>query len=104
MQNLFTRLTVCVTLCLFLAFNASANDSDIVNCNHAWKIAVLGSSTAYGNGASVYDSSWVGKFTTYLKRKNSQNEVYNLGIPGYTTYNNLCPTGFIPPANRPSPN
>ncbi|MFT3911999.1 MAG: GDSL-type esterase/lipase family protein [Ferruginibacter sp.] len=104
MYNFFTRLTVVIILLCCLAGKASANDSDIVNCNHAWSVVVLGSSTAYGTGASVYDSSWVAKFTAYLKRKNSQNNVYNFGIPGYTTYQNLCPTGFTPPANRPAPN
>lgn len=104
MRNLFTRLTLVFSFFLVFGKNAMANDSDVVNCNHAWTVVVLGSSTAFGTGASVYDSSWVGKFTAYLHRKNSQNIVYNLAIPGYTTYQNLCPTGFIPPANRPSPN
>ncbi|MFT3912001.1 MAG: GDSL-type esterase/lipase family protein [Ferruginibacter sp.] len=103
MPNLFTRFTLIVSIMLLFAGKASANDSDIVNCNHAWTIVVLGSSSAYGYGATTYDSSWVGKFTAYVKRKNSSNIVYNLGIPGFTTYQNLCPTGFVPPANRPSP-
>ena len=99
-----TRLVLCTLLSLCLVFNASANDSDQVNCNHAWKIAVLGSSTAFGTGASAYDSSWVGKYSAYLIRKNSNNIVYNLGIPGFTSYQNLCPTGFTAPANRPAVN
>ncbi len=96
----------CLLACLFVlsGLMARANDSDVVNCNRAWKIAVLGSSTAYGTGASAYDSSWVSRFTAYVKRKNSLSQVYNLGIPGFTTYQNLCPTGFVPPANRPAPN
>lgn len=104
MLNLASRLTLIITFLFCFAGKASANDSDVVNCNRAWTVVVLGSSTAFGTGASTYDSSWVGKFTAYLSRKNSQNIVYNLGIPGFTTYQNLCPTGFIPPANRPSPN
>lgn len=104
MRNAISRLVLCTLLLLSTVFNASANDSDLVNCNHAWKIVVLGSSTSYGTGASAYDSSWVGKFTSYVQRKNNANVVYNFGIPGYTTYQNLCPTGFTPPANRPSPN
>ncbi len=104
MLNLFTRLTLVISFLCCFAGNAVANDSDIVNCNRVWKIAVLGSSTAFGTGATVYDSSWVGKFTAYLKRKNALSDVYNLGIPGYTTYQNLRPTGYVPPANRPSPN
>lgn len=104
MLNFFTRFTLIISIMFLFAGKASANDSDVVNCNHAWKIVVLGSSSAYGYGASVYDSAWVGKFTAYVQRKNSQNIVYNFGIPGYTTYQNLCPTGFVPPANRPAPN
>ncbi len=104
MPTTINRLVLSTLLSFLFVFNATANDSDQVNCNHAWKIAILGSSTAYGTGASTYDSSWVGRFTTYVVRKNSHNVVYNFGIPGYTTYQNLCPTGFTPPANRPSPN
>ena len=104
MRNLASRSTLIISFLFCFAVKASANDSDIVNCNHAWTVVVLGSSTAFGTGATTYDSSWVGKFTAYLSRKNSQNIVYNLGIPGFTTYQNLCPTDFVPPANRPSPN
>ena len=104
MRNLYPRLTIIIAFITCFAGKASANDSDVINCNHAWNVVVIGSSTSYGTGASVYDSSWVGKITAYLKRKNSQSIVYNFGIPGYTSYQNLCPTGFTPPANRPSPN
>lgn len=80
-----------------------ANDSDLVNCNQTWKIVILGSSTAAGTGAVVYDSSWAGRFTTYLKSKNPANQVINLGMTGLKTYQNLRPDGYIPPTNRPSP-
>ncbi|MFT3912000.1 MAG: GDSL-type esterase/lipase family protein [Ferruginibacter sp.] len=104
MRSLFTRLILFISLSFLFAGKALANDSDVVNCNHVWTVVVLGSSTAYGTGATVYDSSWVGRYTAYLLRKNANNIIYNLGIPGFTTYQNLCPTGFVPPANRPSPN
>ncbi len=104
MLILFTRITLIISFLFVFATSASANDSDVVNCNHAWTVVVLGSSTTFGTGATVYDSSWVAKFTAYLHRKNSQNVVYNMGIPGYTTYQNLRPTGYTPPANRPAPN
>ena len=104
MHTFFTRFSLIVSIMFLFAGKASANDSDAVNCNHAWKIVILGSSSAYGYGATVYDSAWVGKFTAYVQRKNTQNIVFNFGIPGYTTYQNLCPTGFVPPANRPAPN
>ncbi|MEO7524707.1 MAG: SGNH/GDSL hydrolase family protein, partial [Ferruginibacter sp.] len=103
MLNFFTRVTLIFSILFVIAENAFANDSDVVNCNRAWTIVILGSSSSYGYGATTYDSAWAGKFTAYVKRKNSQNVVYNLGIPGFTTYQNLCPTGFAPPPNRPSP-
>lgn len=103
MRHLFTRLfSLLIFLSVFVP-GAKAEDSDVVNCNRAFKIVVLGSSTAFGTGATTYDSSWVGRFTAYVKRKNVQNEVYNLGIPGFTTYNNLRPIGYTPPPGRPSP-
>jgi lysophospholipase L1-like esterase len=80
-----------------------ANDSDVVNCNHAWKIVILGSSTSYGLGATVYDSSWAGRFTAYVQSKNSSNQVINLGKSGITTYQNLRPDGYVPPTGRPTP-
>lgn len=104
MLNLFTRLTLVISFLCCFAGKVVANDSDVVNCNRVWKIAILGSSTAFGTGATEYDSSWVGKFTAYLKRKNALSDVYNMAIPGYTTYQNLRSTGYVPPANRPSPN
>ena len=103
-NNFFSRFSLLITLFFFIIVNANANDSDVVNCNKSWKIVVLGSSTSFGTGATVYDSSWVGLFTAYVKRRNVLNSVVNLGIPGYTTYQNLRPTGYIPPAGRPSPN
>ena len=104
MSKFTSRLSLAIAFCFMMVLNAMANDSDIVNCNRAWKVVVLGSSTAYGTGASNVDSSWVGKFTAYVKRKNSQSQVYNFGIPGFTSYQNLCPTGFTAPANRPAVN
>ncbi|HPH85875.1 MAG TPA: GDSL-type esterase/lipase family protein [Ferruginibacter sp.] len=103
MLNLFTRFAFLVSMLFLFATQTKANDSDVVNCNKSWTIVVLGSSTSFGTGATPSDSSWVSKFTEYVKRKNVLNTVYNFGIPGFTTYNNLCPTGFTPPANRPSP-
>ena len=72
-------------------------------CTKAYKIVVLGSSTAYGTGATPIDSSWVHKFTNYVKSKNAQSTIVNLGQLGYTTYQVLRPTGSTPPANRPAP-
>jgi lysophospholipase L1-like esterase len=81
-----------------------AGDSDVVNCNKPWKIVILGSSTTFGTGASSTDSSFVSKYRAYIKRKNPLNNIINYGIPGYRTYHNLRPTGYIPPVDRPYPN
>ena len=61
------RFTLILSFLFSFATAASANDSDIVNCNRAWKIVVLGSSSSYGYGATVYDSAWVGRLTAYVK-------------------------------------
>lgn len=76
---------------------------DSLNCPTTVKIVVLGSSTASGTGADPYDSAWVNKLRKYLIGKNPNNQVINLGVGGFTTYHSLCPSGFIPPPNRPSP-
>ncbi len=68
----------------------------------AYHIVVLGSSTAAGAGASHPDSAWVNRYRTFLKNINPENEVTNLAVGGFTTYR-IMPTGFIPPATRPSP-
>ncbi|MCP9751101.1 PKD domain-containing protein [Ferruginibacter sp. HRS2-29] len=103
MFKMFTRSTFLACLLLLTSFLVKANDSDVVNCGRPFKIVLLGSSTTYGTGANPIDSSWAAKFTSYNLRKNSQTLVYNFGIPGYTSYNVLCPTGFVAPANRPAP-
>jgi len=96
--------TILLFFALFIVIQAHAGDSDVVNCNRSWKIVVLGSSSAYGTGASTSDSSYVSKYRAYLKRKNPLNNIINYGIPGYRTYHNLRPTGYVPPADRPYPN
>jgi lysophospholipase L1-like esterase len=103
MQRIVTRLLLVYTFLALLGTETRANDSDVVNCNRAWKIVVIGSSSSFGYGASVYDSAWVGRFTAYIKRRNPLNDIVNLGIPGFTSYNNLRPDGYVPPPGRPSP-
>lgn len=71
-------------------------------CNDPYKIVIIGSSTAYGTGATPVDSSWARKLARYVGLQNSQSSVVNLGLPGYTSYH-LMPTGTTPPANRPFP-
>ena len=80
-----------------------ANDSDVVNCNRSFKIVVLGSSTCVWVGASNADSSWVGKFTAYLKGRiqPTRSSTWPFRVLPHTTI--FVPLGFVPPAGRPSP-
>src|SRR5690242_3004505 len=71
-------------------------------CTNPYKIVVVGSSTAYGSGATPIDSSWARKFAAYIGLQNSQSTLVNLGQPGFTTYH-VMPTGYIPPPTRPFP-
>jgi acyl-CoA thioesterase I len=65
------------------------------------KIVVVGSSTAYGFGATPdppRDSSWVNRTKRYFRGLGIIDTLYNLGNPSTTTYAGM-PTGFIPPTN-----
>ena len=65
-------------------------------------IVVIGSSTAAGTGASMPDSSWVGRYVDYLS-DDTRYEVVNLALGGYNTYR-LLPTGsVIPPGVNMTP-
>ncbi len=67
------------------------------------EIAVIGSSTAVGTGATSVDSSWVGRLNYYYKyQKSAIDTIYNLAVGGTTCYNAM-PTTFTPPGGRPSP-
>lgn len=68
--------------------------------NTAFKVVILGSSTAAGSGPSSPDSAWVNRYRNQLQQINQNNEVVNLAVGGYTTYK-VMPTDFIAPANRP---
>jgi len=47
-----------------------------------YKIVVLGSSSAYGVGASIPDSSWVGRTKAYYKSLHQLDTIINLAVPG----------------------
>jgi lysophospholipase L1-like esterase len=69
------------------------------------KVTVLGSSTAAGTGASVPDSSWVGKLRLGFSKNPSDGKdtiVNNRAVGGYVTYKSL-PTGYAHPIDRPDP-
>jgi hypothetical protein len=65
-------------------------------------LGILGSSTAAGTGASVPANSWVNKVTQYYTNASVLSQTYNLALAGYDPYYAM-PTGYIPPAGRPSP-
>ena len=69
------------------------------------KLTILGSSTAAGYGASVVDSSWVGRLTASFNKNSTDGIdtiVNNRAAGGYTTYQSL-PTGYPTPSDRPAP-
>jgi len=69
------------------------------------KIVVLGSSTAFGTGATPTDSGWVGKLRAYFNRNTTDGNdttVDNRAVGGYDTYKSL-PDGYPTPLDRPAP-
>jgi hypothetical protein len=81
--------------------NLPPGSGDSLNCGKVFTIVVLGSSTAYGTGATPIDSSCVNKYLNYIRSKHPLNTIINLATLSLTSYEVLCPTGFVPPANRP---
>ena len=73
-----------------------------VSSTPAKKIVVMGSSSAYGNGASTQSKAWAYLFQSYTQSLNASDTVVNLAVPGYTTYQEV-PTGTTVPGGRPSP-
>ncbi|MFD1629266.1 GDSL-type esterase/lipase family protein [Pseudopedobacter beijingensis] len=63
------------------------------------KIVVLGSSTAAGSGATS-GQGWVSRYTAYLKNLHPHNEVVNLAVGGYTTYDIMPDNYSVPPDRR----
>lgn len=70
-------------------------------CTKPYHIVILGSSTAYGDGASS-GHSWVALYTNYLKNINPNYIVDNIAVPGTTTYS-AQPDNYVPPKGRPAP-
>ncbi|MEO5942187.1 MAG: PKD domain-containing protein [Ferruginibacter sp.] len=66
-------------------------------CSQPYKIVVVGSSTAYGTGATPIDSSWVKKFQQYLAVQNSQVSIINIATPSLTSYD-VSPAGTVVPS------
>jgi lysophospholipase L1-like esterase len=64
-------------------------------------IAVIGSSTAAGFGASIPDSAWVNLWKKFGEGLGEIDTVYNLAQASTTTYVGL-PTGYPTPGGRPA--
>ena len=61
------------------------------------KVVIMGSSTAYGTGASTYSNSWAGKTDSYLNKNISDGKdtiVYNISFPAYDSYQEM-PDDFV---------
>ncbi len=78
-----------------LSLNLSAQNEII-------KVVVLGSSTAAGTGPTDPANAWVNLYRSHLKEINISNEVINLAVGGYSTYQ-VMPSSFTAPTGRPSP-
>ncbi len=65
-------------------------------------LVVLGSSTPAGMGATVYDSSWVARYTKFVHDRKPTRSVLNLAVGGLTSYH-ILPTGSPEVTNRPAP-
>src|SRR5688500_5527360 len=71
-------------------------------CSQDKVVAVIGSSTAEGFGASVRDSSWVRRLSNHYKREGVLDTIYNRAKGGLNSYHGM-PTSYTPPAGRPYP-
>lgn len=66
------------------------------------RIVVIGSSTAAGAGADPADSAWVNRYRAWMEEINPANEVLNLAMGGFSTYQ-LLPSTLFPAKYRPAP-
>ena len=93
----YTKYLFCLLLLLATVIQTIAQ-----SCKSPFHIVILGSSTAYGNGASSPDKAWAALYTAYLKNIDSGYIVDNLAVPGTTTYAAQANT-YVPPPGRPAP-
>lgn len=67
------------------------------------KLAVIGSSTAFGTGAQPIDSSWVRRINHFYKYQNNVvDTVYNIALGGYDPYHGM-PSSYVPAAGYANP-
>jgi lysophospholipase L1-like esterase len=94
------RNRVIFFACPLLLFSLAA--SPVSAQPRKFVIAVIGSSTAQGTGATPIDSSWVNLTKKYFQGLGLIDTVYNVAVGGETTYAGM-PTGFVQPSGRPAP-
>jgi acyl-CoA thioesterase I len=86
---------------IFLFLNVRCSKSHVEPIPNTKKVVViLGSSTAYGTGASPIDSSWVNLLRYSFNNEKKDVTVYNLALGGFTTYN-IMPKEIGVVTNRP---
>lgn len=88
------RIFLATGVCLISLFTSHAQTKKV--------IAVIGSSTAAGMGATPIDSSWVNLTKAYYRQLGLIDTIYNRAVSASTTYDGM-PTGFTPPSGRPAP-
>lgn len=89
-------LPILLLLLLFAVSSTLSAQNEVI------KVVVLGSSTAAGTGPTDSGNAWVNQYREYLKEINISNEVINLAVGGYSTYQ-VMPSGFTAPSDRPAP-
>lgn len=97
-------LTLAFNLILLLALivGCKKKSKSEVSNRPAGKIVVLGSSTAFGVGASPSDSAWVMRLNAKLKQDKYNITVVNLASGGYSSYH-IMPDASVPATGRPLP-
>lgn len=97
------RTHILLLFVLSFLMNQSTNAQiDPCIASSSFRVVVIGSSTAAGTGPSSPDSAWVNRYRNHLQLINPANEVVNLALGGYSTYQ-IMPSGFTPPPSRPNP-
>jgi len=66
--------------------NLPAISAQSLNSVQPNNIVILGGSTAWGQGASSVEHTWVYKLRAKLKSVDKRDTIINLAFPGYTTY------------------
>ena len=89
MKIFFSALALI--LILFPNFSCRKNTNGPTSLMTRKSLVVLGSSTAFGTGATSIDSSWVGLLRSKFEIDNKGIKIVNLALGGFTTYD-ILPT------------